>query len=69
MATLQVRSNPKGARIIVNQRVLDKTTPAEFSIPEGAYEVALALDGYSRVERTINVVAGSSFTIDEKLQK
>jgi serine/threonine protein kinase len=69
MATLQVRSNPKGARIIVNQRVLDKTTPAEFSIPEGAYEVALALDGYSRVERTISVAGGSTFTIDEKLQK
>ena len=69
MATLQVRSNPRGARIIVNQRVLDKTTPAEFSIPEGAYEVALALDGYSRVERTFSVVAGSTFTIDEQLQK
>jgi serine/threonine protein kinase len=69
MATLQIRTNPKGARIIVNQRVLDKTTPAEFSVPEGSYEIALALDGYSRVERTISVVAGSTFAVDEKLQK
>jgi hypothetical protein len=69
MATVQIRTSPKGARIIVNQRVLDKTTPAEFAVPEGAYEIALALDGYSRVERTINVVAGSTFVVDEQLQK
>ena len=69
VATLQIRTNPKGARIIVNQRVLDKTTPAEFSVPEGSYEIVLALDGYSRVERTISVVAGSTFVVDEKMQK
>jgi len=69
MATLQIRTNPKGARIIVNQRVLDKTTPADFSVPEGSYEIGLALDGYSRVERTISVVAGSTFVVDEQLQK
>jgi hypothetical protein len=68
-ATLQIRTNPKGARIIVNQRVLDKTTPADFSVPEGSYEIRLALDGYSRVERTISVVAGSTFVVDETLQK
>jgi len=69
MATLQFRTNPKGARIIVNQRVMDKTTPADFSVPEGSYEIGLALDGYSRVERTISVVAGSTFVVDEQLQK
>jgi hypothetical protein len=69
MATVQIRTNPKGARIVVNQRVLDKTTPAEFSVPEGSYEIVLALDGYSRVERTISVVAGSTFVVEEKLQK
>ena len=69
MATLQIRTNPKGARIIVNQRVMDKTSPAEFSVPEGSYEIALVMDGYSRVERTISVVAGSSFVVDEKLLK
>jgi PEGA domain len=69
MATLQVRTNPKGARIIVNQRLLDKTTPAEFSVPEGSYEIALALDGYSRAERTITVAAGSTLVIDENLRK
>jgi hypothetical protein len=68
-ATLQIRTNPKGARIIVNQRVMEKTTPAEFSVPEGSYVVALALDGYSRVERTITVVAGSNFVVDEQLLK
>jgi serine/threonine protein kinase len=69
MAMLQIRTSPKGARIIVNQRVMEKTTPAEFSVPEGSYVVALALDGYSRVERTITVVAGSNFVVDEKLLK
>ncbi len=69
MATLQIRSIPRGARIIVNQRVLDKTTPAEFSVPEGSYEVAIALDGYNRVERTISVAAGSTFVVEEQLRK
>jgi hypothetical protein len=69
MATLQIRTIPRGARIIVNQRVLDKTTPAEFSVPEGSYEVAIALDGYNRVERTISVAAGSTFVVEEQLRK
>ena len=68
-ATLQIRTSPKGARIIINQRVMDKTAPADFSVPEGSYVVALALDGYTRVERTITVVAGSNFVFDEKLLK
>ncbi len=69
MATLQFRTSPKGARIIINQRVMEKTAPAEFSVPEGSYVVALALDGYTRVERTITVVAGSNFVVDERLLK
>lgn len=69
MATLQVRSSPKGARIIVNQRVLEKTTPAEFSVPEGSYRIRLALDGYSTVERTVTLAPGSTFAVDETMTK
>ena len=34
MAKLQFRSAPKGAQISVNQRVLNKVTPAEFAFPQ-----------------------------------
>ena len=65
---LQIRTSPKGAQVTVNERVLSKTTPAEFTAPAGTYEVMLVLAGHKPVRRTVTVNAGSTSIIDEPLQ-
>jgi serine/threonine protein kinase len=44
--TLSVTSIPAGARIYLDGKDTGKTTPGEFYLPQGAYDVRLAKDGY-----------------------
>ena len=68
MGKLQIRTDPKGAQVAINDRVLDRTTPAEFAAPAGTYELTLMLDGYKRVQRTVTIVAGSTSVVNESLR-
>ncbi len=68
MGTIRIRTNPKGAQIMINERLLDKTAPAELAAPAGSYEITLIYPGYRRLRRTIAVVAGSTTAVDESLQ-
>jgi hypothetical protein len=47
--------NPKGAQIMLNNRVLDKTAPFDFYLNPGTYMVDITLSGYKPVHRVINV--------------
>jgi serine/threonine protein kinase len=69
MARVEIRTNPRGAQITVNQKPMEKVSPAEFLFPTGIYEVTLTAPGYKPLRKTINVVQGSKFVIDETLQK
>ena len=62
-----IRTNPKGAQILVNGRPMDKTSPAEFSFPQGNYEITLSLPGYKTVHRMLTVTSGKN-TVDERLE-
>ncbi len=68
LGTLKIRTNPKGAQIMINERMMDKTTPAELATPAGSYEITLIYPGYKRLRRTVTVVAGFATTIDESFQ-
>jgi serine/threonine-protein kinase len=68
MGRVQIKVRPKGAFIEVNQRVMDKTAPAEFLFPPGHYEVKVTLSGYKPLRRVINVAEGSTIVIEETLQ-
>jgi hypothetical protein len=69
MGKVQIRSNPKGAQIAVNGRVMDKLTPAEYFFPAGTYEVTLTVKGYKPSRKTINVGLGAKLLVDELLDK
>jgi hypothetical protein len=69
MIRVQIRSNPKGAQISVNQRILNKVTPAELFFPEGVYEITLTAAGYKPVHKTINVGTSNSTKIEERLER
>ncbi len=64
---VSVKTQPKGAQVAINRRILDKTAPVEFYLNPGTYIVDITDSGYKSVQRIINVEQGSKINIDETL--
>lgn len=69
MGTVTVKTQPKGAQIAVNNRVLDKTSPAEFYLNPGNYVVDITLSGFKTVHLVINVEKNGKLAIDENMNR
>jgi Protein kinase domain/PEGA domain len=67
MGIVSVKTQPKGAQIMVNNRVLDKTAPFDFYLNPGAYEINISMSGYRTLHRVINVEQGEKVAIEESL--
>jgi eukaryotic-like serine/threonine-protein kinase len=67
MGIVSVKTQPKGAQIMVNQRVLDKTAPYDFYLNPGTYEIDITMSGYRTLHRVINVEEGEKVAIQETL--
>jgi eukaryotic-like serine/threonine-protein kinase len=68
MGTVSIKTQPKGAQIAVNQRMLDKGSPVEFMLGPGNYVVDITMTGYKPIHRVINVDKGNKVAIDETLE-
>jgi hypothetical protein len=68
MGTVNVKTQPKGAQVAVNQHMLDKDTPVNFVLDPGNYIVDITLSGYVSVHKVISVDKGGKVVIDEVLQ-
>jgi hypothetical protein len=55
---VQFRSSPDGARIIIDGKVQNFTTPGRANLTAGVHAVALQKDGYRSWEKTISLGAG-----------
>ena len=64
--TALVRSNPEGARVLIDGRDWGRT-PASVSLPEGRYVVRLNREGYEPAESTVRISEGRTATVDERL--
>ncbi len=64
-----VRTNPKGAQVTVNGQALGKTTPVDFFLNPGTYEIVLTREGYQPVKKLITVEKGGKLVVDETLAK
>jgi serine/threonine protein kinase len=67
MGTVSIKTQPKGAQIMVNNRVLDKTSPFDFYLNPGTYVIDVTMSGYRGVHRVINVEEGEKVSIEETL--
>ncbi len=67
--TLEIRTNPKGAEVLVNGNPTGKKTPVKTSSPVGKYTITLRLEGYKPVTRSIEVTKGKATGIEETLEK
>jgi hypothetical protein len=68
-ARVQVRTFPKGAQIMFNQRMMDHASPAEFFMGPGTYEVTFTLSGYKPIRRVVTIEPGARLELDETFEK
>jgi hypothetical protein len=69
MGVVSVKTQPKGAQIAVNNRVLDKPSPVEFYLNPGNYVVDITLPGFKSIHRVISVDKNGKIAIDENMDR
>ena len=68
MGAISVHTQPKGAQVVINQRILDKTSPVQVMLGPGNYVVDITMTGYKPVRKVVSVDKGSKAAIDETLE-
>jgi serine/threonine protein kinase len=69
MATISVRTQPKGAQVAVNQHMLDKESPVDFALDPGNYIVDITMTGYAPIHKVIALDKGGKAVIDEVMHR
>ncbi len=69
MGKISIRTNPKGAQIAVNQRLVDRPSPIEFYLNPGNYVIDITATGCKPLRRVISVEKGSRVQLDEALER
>ena len=67
MGAIQVRTRPKGATIMFDDRVIQKGTPFKFPVHPGNHVITLQKEGFQTVTRSVQVQQGQQLEIDEIL--
>lgn len=67
MARIEIKSEPKGAQVIVNGTPLQKNTPVEIQVDAGSYDITLQKDGYKPVHESAIVGMDDHVKIDRAL--
>jgi hypothetical protein len=69
MGSIVIRTQPKGAQVAINQRILDKTSPAGVAVEPGNYIVDITMTGFKPIHKVINLEKGGKAVIDEVLER
>ena len=69
MGGVSIHTQPKGAQVAINQRILDKLSPVEIMLGPGNYVVDITLTGFKPVHKVISVERGGKVAIDEILDR
>ena len=68
MGKVTVKTQPKGAQVTVNRRMVDKASPVDFYLNPGNYMIDITLSGYKPIHRVINVERGSKVELNENME-
>ena len=69
MARIEIKSEPKGAQVIINGMALQKTTPLEIEVEAGNYDITLQKDGYKPLHKNTIVGIEDRIKISETLAR
>jgi len=69
MGAVIVKTQPKGAQVAINNRILDKFSPVELYLDPGTYVVDITLSGFKGVHRVITVEKNGKVAVEESLDR
>ncbi len=69
MGAISIHTQPKGAQVVINQRVLDKLSPVDIMLGPGNYVVDVTLTGFKPIHKVVSVDKGSKVAVDEILER
>ena len=69
MGTVSIKTQPKGAQIAINRRMLDKGTPVQFMVGPGNYIIDITASGYKPIHRIVTVEKGVKVALEETLER
>jgi eukaryotic-like serine/threonine-protein kinase len=69
MGMVSVKTQPKGAQVSVNNRMLDKGSPVDFYLNPGNYVVDIVATGYKSIHRVITVDKNGKAVIDDTMTR
>jgi hypothetical protein len=69
MGSISIKTQPKGAQVAINNRIMDKFSPLDLYLNPGTYVVDITVSGYKRVHRVIEVQKGGKVAMDEVLER
>jgi len=69
MAQIEIKTEPKGAQILINGKSLEKSTPAVIQVEAGNYDIMLQKDGYQSVLKSVTVGCEEKTKVKETLSK
>jgi serine/threonine protein kinase len=69
MGAISIHTQPKGAQVAINQRVLDKISPVDVMLGPGNYIVDITLTGFKPIHKVVTVDRGGKAAIDEILER
>lgn len=69
MARIEIKSEPKGAQVVINGTALQKTTPLEIEVEAGNYDITLQKDGYRPLHKNAIVGIDDRIKISETLAR
>jgi hypothetical protein len=69
MGAISIHTQPKGAQVAINQRMLDKISPVDVMLGPGNYIVDITLTGFKPVHKVVSVDKGGKAAVDEILER
>ena len=69
MGAVNIKTQPKGAQVAVNNRIVDKPSPVDFYLNPGTYVIDVTMSGFKPLHRVIDVEKGGKVAIDENLER
>ncbi|MGH9679224.1 MAG: serine/threonine-protein kinase [Candidatus Acidiferrales bacterium] len=64
-----VRSEPRGAEIMLDAKDTGLRTPARLEVPQGQHEIQLVLSGFTKSDRTVEISPSRTMQVIEILEK
>lgn len=68
-ARIEIKTDPKGAQVIINGTPLQKSTPVEIQVEAGNYDITLEKDGYKAVHESAIVGVDDRVKIEKSLSR